>query len=594
MAIASSMTRIDAANAGSMEPSSYPRRLRRFAALLIVPISLLLLLVANAPTSTTFLDTADARVEQPDHSSWEKPTIPWVNVPLVTSTPVAVAPQLLTTAADPTAPSAATATAGDKEVALTWRPSNGRLGVAGYRIYRSGSLVAETSATSTAYTETRLANGTSYSYYVVAYDSRGRVSPPSATVWATPTAPYYVAASGSDSNPGTSSEPWRTFRRATGVADAGSTVIVRDGTYAEDVVVRTSGTPSSPITFRADSGAAVSLRSLTFAANHIVFSGITISGASGDCVTLRPALTGITVRDGRVTRCGRDGIRFTRPTTDMYTRNVAIESMAISRVGLSTSAGNNLTIYGNNVTVLDSDLTDTPNDAINAWGDSITIRRNVIHDIANSKGNHNDAFQTWTGMNDGAKGAPVTKLVFAENTVRNISGRHAHAIMSEGSGHSDWRIYGNVIENIGDQAFVFGRSDEAGVAQVNVYNNTFVRAGAHNTMEFNGQTSGRLANNIFYDCVGWADSVPYWLDRAATVARDHNLAGGTTKPLKEIGAVNSDPAFVDSASDFHLTASSPGIDAGDSGLARAVDRDGKPPSGIVDIGAYEYSPAVIP
>ncbi len=674
----------------SMQRSSYLPLSRRLAALLIVPISLLLPVVANAETTTTFLQEADARVEQDRpttrlgglmlktrggsspirtylkfspsglsdtvvkatlsivplnassgfevhetaSSSWEKETITWSNAPPMTSTPIGAtgpyaccgrvevdvtelvtgngavsmgltstsfienayknidwertaAPQLVvTTAPAPTASSTPTATAGDTTVSLTWGASSDMSDVAGYHIYREGRLVGRT--TETSYTDTDLTNGTSYSYHVVAHDSAGATISSSAMVSATPMAFYYVSNSGSDGNPGTSASPWRTLGHAASLAEAGSTVVARAGAYAEDVTLRRSGTRSSPITFRADNGANVSLRSLAFAASHLVLSGITISAASRDCVTLAPALTNITVSDGRITNCGRDGIRFTRTTTQPYTSNVTIKSMAISRVGLSSSSGNNVTIYGNDVKLLDSDLSSTPNDAINAWGDAITIRRNLIHDISNTNANHNDALQSWTSMDDGARDEPLTNLVFAENTVRNVNGSHAHVIMAEGPEHRDWRIYGNVIQNIGDQSFVFGISGESGIANVDVYNNTFVNAGAHNTMEFNGRSSGRLANNIFYNCAGWGGSVPYWVGSSASVARHHNLAGGTTKPLKESGDVNANPAFVNPWSDFRLTAPSPAIDAGDDGLARTADRDGKPANGIVDIGAYEY------
>lgn len=684
-----------------MHPSRRLRLTRRFGALLIVPITLLLPAAgANAASTTTFLETAGARVEQANphtrfgglklqaqggkslirtylkfaptdlngtvtkatlsivplddsgagftvhgaaSSSWEKSTITWANAPAMTSTAVSAsqsypccqrvavdvtplvkgngavsfvlastsrradayknidwgtsaAPQLIvTTASALAAPSSLSASAGDSQVSLTWGAASG---ASGYRVYRGSTMIAQTSGTS--YTDTQLTNGVAYSYHVVAYDSTGNVSPQSGTVSATPLAPapapstapsvttYYVSTSGSDSNAGTSSAPWRTIARAASLAGAGSRVVIRAGAYGEDVTLSKSGTQSSPITFVPDAGATVSTRSLNFAASHLVFSGITISGAVRDCVTVQPALTNITISNATITSCGRHGVGFTRPTTQTYTSDVMISGVAISRVGLSSSAGNNVTIYGDRVSVVDSDLSVTPNDAINLWGDKITVRRNLIHDISNTNGNHNDAIQTWTGMNDGAEGRPVTNLVVAQNTIRNITGGHAHVIMAEGPGHRDWTIYNNLIQNIGDQSFVFGISGGPGIANVNVYNNTFVSAGANNTMEFNGQTTGRLVNNIFYNCVGWGRSVPYWIATGASVTRGYNLAGGTTTPLRETGAVNADPRFVNASSDFRLAAGSPAIDAGDSSMTRSYDLVGKATVGIVDIGAYEY------
>lgn len=79
----------------------------------------------------------------------------------------------------PTAPSALTATMSKgKKVALAWSPSSDNVGVSGYRIYRNGSQLTTTSGTS--FTDT-LSGKPSATYYVVAYDAAGNVSPPSAS-----------------------------------------------------------------------------------------------------------------------------------------------------------------------------------------------------------------------------------------------------------------------------------------------------------------------------------------------------------------------------------------------------------------------------
>jgi len=66
---------------------------------------------------------------------------------------------------------------------------------------------------------------------------------------------YYVAATGSDSNPGTKTAPWRTIQHAANTARAGSTVNVRDGVYEELLSVNVSGNASDGfITFRSYPG----------------------------------------------------------------------------------------------------------------------------------------------------------------------------------------------------------------------------------------------------------------------------------------------------------------------------------------------------
>ena len=84
------------------------------------------------------------------------------------------------------------ATAGDGQVELSWNhPSNRGNPAATYRVYRGTTLVATVSGTS--YTDTGRTNGTSYSYYIQAFNTAGSVN--SNTASATPTAAV-VAPSG--------------------------------------------------------------------------------------------------------------------------------------------------------------------------------------------------------------------------------------------------------------------------------------------------------------------------------------------------------------------------------------------------------------
>ena len=67
---------------------------------------------------------------------------------------------------------------------------------------------------------------------------------------------YYVATTGSDSGPGTNSQPWLTLQKAANSVHAGDTVIVRAGTY-RGFTQTTSGTATARITFQADPGVVI-------------------------------------------------------------------------------------------------------------------------------------------------------------------------------------------------------------------------------------------------------------------------------------------------------------------------------------------------
>ncbi len=92
---------------------------------------------------------------------------------------------------DTTAPSVPTALeavdVGGGTVQIGWNASQDDTAVAGYRVLRDGTAVAE--VTETSYTDTGLANGTRYTYTVRAYDGAGNLSAPSAAAIVTTAVP---------------------------------------------------------------------------------------------------------------------------------------------------------------------------------------------------------------------------------------------------------------------------------------------------------------------------------------------------------------------------------------------------------------------
>jgi hypothetical protein len=407
-----------------------------------------------------------------------------------------------------------------------------------------------------------------------------------------PSSSYYVSTAGSDSNPGTQAAPWRTIAHAASLAGAGSTVLIGGGSYPEDVKLQVSGAAGSPITFEANGSEAATVRSFNVAASHVAVENLTISGASGHCVSIQPALSDVTVKGNHINRCGTDGLHFVRPgdpPSSNYTTGSAIIGNTISAVGLSNRAGNDMTIYANYLAVQGNDMTGSPNDAVDMWGDHLTFRQNNIHDISNLFGLHNDAFQSWTGLNDGAEGNPVTNLLVEQNRVANLLGANAHGFMLEGPGHRNWTVRDNVFQNIGSIGMILGITGSGSSSQnLAVYNNTFCNAGPNDTVEFNSADTGLFVNNIVQGGGGVV------IHSAATVTEDYNLLYGA--PLIIGGGphdVKASPGFVDAlGGDFHLASNSPAIDTGDNGTivspVRAFDFDGNPVVGIVDKGAYEH------
>lgn len=81
---------------------------------------------------------------------------------------------------------------GQNSLLVSWKPSVANLApIAGYRVYRNGSLAAVTSNTS--FSDSRLADGTYYTYAVSSYDVYGRMSIQSQTAGATANANYITS-----------------------------------------------------------------------------------------------------------------------------------------------------------------------------------------------------------------------------------------------------------------------------------------------------------------------------------------------------------------------------------------------------------------
>ena len=109
---------------------------------------------------------------------------------------------------------------------------------------------------------------------------------PSSKLGPIPADARYLSPSGSDSNPGTAAEPWRTIEQAIASVSPGATVVLLPGTYGAIDATTTmdrAGTPSAPITFRGDPGGPMPriLGHFKIAASHQRFNYLLFDGPTG-------------------------------------------------------------------------------------------------------------------------------------------------------------------------------------------------------------------------------------------------------------------------------------------------------------------------
>jgi hypothetical protein len=348
---------------------------------------------------------------------------------------------------------------------------------------------------------------------------------------------FYVATTGSDSNNGSSSTPWRTIGHASGLAQPGWVVHVASGTYNENVFTGASGTSGSPITFISD----------TKWGAKVVGSGCS-PDSGGNCVSGKNATwqvqgAFVTIQNFEITGDGHIGIQD--DSHDGNELNNHIHDITGPGACGAYSGG----IAGiDNTNALVADTTLKNNNAIGNW----------IHDIA------------WlSGTFCGGGGHGVYQA--------SPGGRVENNLVYRGSGQGLTQFHwANSTNFTNNTVFQFGDGinlcDGNSPVSNNVVSNNIVRnISGYGIRDCNLPDNSTYHNNLVYQ-------------------NGINIQSGITCTA----CLTTDPLFVNwqiaGGGDYHLTSGSPAVDAGTSVSAPTTDFDGVPrPQGSAwDIGAYEY------
>ena len=380
----------------------------------------------------------------------------------------------------------------------------------------------------------------------------------SATTLAQSGSTFYVAKSGSDSNPGSFTAPWLTIQHAADTIKAGAHVYVESGIYHEAVNFPNSGTATNPITFSSYPGETA-----------------IIDGTGVACCTSNPPSSGneteglITIVNGRyITISGFEirnfttssdvptpaGIWITGSGTGVQILNNAVHNITtgvektgnafgIAAYGTSSTPITQLTISGNRV----YDLKTGQSESLNVDGNVIyfTISNNLVHD------NDNIGIDAIGFEGVGPAGSDRARYgEISGNTVYNISGRHNAGegdsydadglycdgceyvvferntiyacdlnmeAASEHKGHdaSYVTIRNNVFYDantvgisIGGYSSGVGGSDHVVIVNNTLYNNNTKNQGAEFQIQFH---SGSKSGNIFENNIVYAGPQNVWI-----------------------------------------------------------------------------------
>lgn len=398
----------------------------------------------------------------------------------------------------------------------------------------------------------------------------------------------YVSPGGSDSNPGSPDAPLRSLSAAAAKVRPGSTVHIAEGTYHEQLITQTGGTPGHPITFRSSGGEAVIDGSklpwkvggdqnqglIELRHPHVRLVGLTIMQSKNSGIILDA--DHLTVQDCDISMIQRHGIstatgRQTAADGSMI-RDILLEGNDVHRTVLKGSG------FGQ---------------AISLIADGFVIRGNRVHH------NQREGIDVWLGSRHGevvgnevhdnlAPGIYVDGAAFLRIHRNRIyaNSNGGIGVSSEDPRYrtSDVWVYNNLIFDHpkGDGCFVW--DPDTGAENVIFAHNTLV--GNKTSFAFSGRgNTVEVINNLGHSATG-------------TDTADWSV--GSQIRLQNNAWINTTRGFVDARNqDFRLKAHSPGIDTGilmsafedDRGGVFRIDGDfeaqSRPRGKGPDLGAFE-------
>ncbi len=427
---------------------------------------------------------------------------------------------------------------------------------------------------------------------------------------------YYVATTGSDSNPGTLSKPWLTPQHAYNIAVAGDTVYFRAGTYSStDSTCMNSGSPGNYITFQnyptetvnitiGGSGTYMSGLS-TNSKNYLKFIGLKFTGNSYTYYGLYIHFSDhVTFQNCTITNTVASGIY---PSHSTY---VTIDGCTVS--------GTNSGLAEECISIVTCDHFEVKNCKVHDPASTQRLGIDMKEGCTNGSVHNNEIYNLpglWNGgIYVDAQGTATHDIDIYCNLVHDIPDGGAFSVSDElgTAAITDIHFYNNISYNCGHGALSFGVWGTETYTNIYFINNTSYNDDFTTALWPEVNLAGQqylspdytnnviILNNIFYTTMANTRLVydPGGCYTAGKVLVDHNLwynSGGNWFPLSSTNIkgdnyIEGDPLFTSIPSlDFSIQSSSPAKDVGSSKVAPITDYVGtsRPQGAGYDIGAYE-------
>jgi hypothetical protein len=423
---------------------------------------------------------------------------------------------------------------------------------------------------------------------------------------------YFVATSGSDSNPGSFEQPWRTIVKAKDTIAAGDIAYMRDGVtataeenYSAALSIETGGSQGAPKALVAYPGATATIGStnLEFGmrvpnnpntiANDWVFAKL----------VLRGQIEAVEIGGDGSSRWRVVGNDISCPVGDGQTGC------------FTASLASNISFFGNEVHGV-SKQGPQPSKQYHAVyfttdTNHVEVGWNYIHDNNTCRAIqfHSSPLMEGTGYNQ-------YDLSVHDNLIHgDVCDGIVFATVDPSKGAV--RAFNNVIYDVGlgpdppdgsanySGIYVAGTTNTGpdGKGDVEILNNTLYNCGGRKLLQETIGDEGAfsrgpgspslfmsLKNNIVYAVQG-EDYISPSSD-TTVISGNHNLWFGSGAPPSFLSSnIAADPKFVNLGSrDFRLQAQSPAIDAGaNTGILRDYSGISRPQGSAYDIGAHEYA-----
>ena len=347
-------------------------------------------------------------------------------------------------------------------------------------------------------------------------------------------ASYYVSPQGNDSNPGTSSQPFRTITRAYSLASGGTTIIAMPGVYTDyqsnwGLHLGKSGTASSPIILRSQVRGGAVIDGQNASDRH---TAIYVDGSYN-------IVDGFEIRGGP-----KEGITIWGSYNQILNNEIhhngnPASTSTLGQDGVYSSEDTSGNVYANN-SIHDNGRTGSNLDhALYLCGDNEVVINNVL-----------------------VRNAAYGLHIAGYTTVSNM------------------KVYNNVIAYNGKSGIILWMA----VSGVDIKNNIIYQNGVYGFDSWDAHGSGVVMDrNLVY---GNGSGNYNFINGGS----DYSYTLGTT--------ISSAPLFVNSTSagfDAHLSAGSPAINAGlNLSSVFTIDLEGatRPASGPWDLGACKYGDTI--